>query len=435
MQNKPLICKSLKAPSFLYRLLSPAWFLFWLLHAFIHAFKYKEWTYIPQRLGFLSLPKSQRIWIHVASVGEVNLIKPLCDQLMVKGHAVTISTFSATGLQRAKHLFSERAHVITLPMDCWPISYLFVRKLNANCALITETELWPETLYQVAKTKIPLIQINARLSNKSLKSSRPIKSLLKQTLAYFTLHLTRYPSDVANLLSMGVDKNKIRVMGSLKHAQIHANKNYPNIIQQAYILFASTHDNEEQQFASLLSLLNDDSFIVPLFVIAPRHPTRLDSILKSLLNIGIDERQIAIRSKNQAISSATKIYLADTLGEMNCLFRHALIVTMGGSFVDIGGHNLLEPASLAKCIITGPSDDNIKQDIKDLKQQGGIIQVANLNQLKIELKELLNNIKRREKIANNAADFVDSSQHVLDFYSRQIATQIDQQLPRYAAKK
>lgn len=408
----------IKAPHFLYRLLSPVWFLFWLIHTFLHAYKFKEWRYVPQRLGFFPPINKQCIWIHAASVGEVNLIKPLCDQLISQGHIITVSTFTATGFQRANTLFSNQMQVIALPIDFWPISWLFAKRINAQCALIAETELWPETLYQIAKNRIPLIQVNARLSNKSLKSVPAIKSLLKRTLSYFDEHLTRYDEDVANFIAMGVNKDKVKVLGNLKYSQNLSAQTYPNIIQQPYILFASTHHNEEEQFASLRF---DSNIELPLIVIAPRHPTRLDSILKSLLNHGIKSHQIAIRSKNEPITSVTKIYLSDTLGEMNSLFQHALIVIMGGSFVEVGGHNILEPAALKACIITGPSDSNIKQDIIDLKRQQAVIQVDSLEQLKHEITLLLSSPENRKQFGSNAALFVNNAQDVLKNYVAEIS--------------
>jgi len=417
----------LKPPSFVYRLLSPVLFLFWLIHAVIHAYQTKTWRYIPQRLGFIPKPVKNSLWLHASSVGEVNLIQPLCERLISKGHLLTITTFTATGLQRAEELFSSTACISALPIDCWPISSLFRAKLKAKAAIIAETELWPETLFQMANAHIPLIHINARLSKKSLKTAKPILNLLKQTLAYFNVHLCRYPEDIADFKAMDVTEAQLKVLGNLKYATHKNSDTYlNNLINQPYILCASTHDNEEVQLSALIHSKNE-SF--PLLVIAPRHPKRCADIIKALKDHSILEKHIAIRSKNQPISSATKIYLADTLGEMKALFHHAELVIMGGSLVNIGGHNILEPAALAKCIVTGPSDSNIKNDVKALIEHDAIIQVNNFHQLSNEINTLLKQPEHRRKMGENALAYVQSFDQILERYVDHIESVIDEITP------
>jgi len=418
------VASDLKPPALFYRLLSPVLFLFWLIHALIHAYQFKTWRYIPQRLGFIPKPIKNSIWIHASSVGEVNLIQPLCERLMCDGYKLTITTFTATGLQRAEELFSGKACISTIPIDCLPISSLFRAKINPNCAIIAETELWPETLFQMAKLNIPLIHVNARLSKKSLKAKDPILSLLKQTLAYFSIHLCRYSDDIADFKAMGVIQKNIKVLGNLKYAA-HKTSHvaYPNLIEKPYILCASTHANEEQQFSSLIQLDNE---AFPLLVIAPRHPKRCSEIIKAFKQNSILAKHIAIRSQNQLITSDTKIYLADTFGEMNALFQHAELVIMGGSFVDVGGHNILEPAALAKCIITGPSDSNIKNDVKALIEHDAIVQVNSFSHLTKEINTLLMQPQRRIKMGVKALQYFMSFEQILDRYLEQIDSVISE---------
>lgn len=404
-------------PALLYRLLSPLILIFWVFHAIVHGFKYKEWRYLPQRLGFSSTCRKNTIWLHASSVGEVNLIKPLCEQLIANNHSLTITTFTASGLQRANTLFASQADIMCIPIDCWPISWFFAQRLKPKCSLIAETELWPETLYQFAKLNTPLIQINARLSNKSLHAPKVVYSLLAQTLSYFTVHLTRYNEDIQNFIAMGVNANKIQVMGNLKSAQSLQTHRHDNLIKQPYLLFASTHEGEETSFCSFLLNKQLD---FPLLVIAPRHPNRLDQILKSLLDLGLSKSDIAVRSRNEAIQPHTKLYLADTFGELTSLYYHAQIVIMGGSFTDIGGHNVLEPAALGACIITGPSDANIKHDISALKQHSAIIQVSNIDELATQISHFLSHQDAQIQQGKNAEAFVKNTQEVLTIYTSKI---------------
>ncbi len=401
-------------PPFLYRLLSPILFLFWFIHACIHAYQYQSARYLWQRLGFIPKPGKHTIWLHAASVGEVNLIQPLCHALLKQGYNVYISCFTASGLQHAHKLFSGKVCITALPIDCWPLSRFFRARLKPQCALIAETELWPETLYQMAQTHIPVIHVNARLSEKSLHAPAAIRSLLVQTLSYFSVHLCRYDDDIKAFMQMGVKTSNIQVMGNLKHAGMSKQTQVPpDIVKQRYILCASTHDNEEIQISS--SLLNNIPNM-PLLVLAPRHPKRSSAIINALHQAHFHHADIAIRSKNQPITAQTKIYLADTLGEMQALMQHAELVIMGGSFVPVGGHNILEPARLSQCIITGPSDNTIKHDVKALLSRQGIVQVNTLEALNDTVKELLNKPELRQQLGNNALLYCQSFSDILNRY-------------------
>jgi len=404
----------LKAPHFIYRIFSPLLIIFWLAHAVIHSFQHKLWLYLPHRLGFTPKPRHNSLWVHASSVGEVNLMATLCNHLLNKGYKIHLSTFTATGYKRAQHLFNNDVTISILPIDCWPISHIFSARLKASCALITETELWPETLFQIAKTDIPIIHINARLSNKSLKAPYFIKQLLIRTLSYFSIHLTRSKTDISNFMKLGVAKNKIKILGNLKYASPTKELiDYEDIIKKPYLLFASSHENEEVQFCSMLL---QNKTVLPLLVIAPRHPQRSSDIIKALKKAGHLAKDIAIRSQKQTIQKHTKIYIADTLGEMPALYQHALFVIMGGSFVKVGGHNILEAAALGKCTITGPSDFNIKQDIADLNIQNAIIQVKDIEALFHKIKLLLKDPEQVLNTGENAAQLIQQSQYILKNY-------------------
>jgi len=162
-----------------------------------------------------------------------------------------------------------------------------------------------------------------------------------------------------------------------------------------------------------------DLSLEQLAVIAPRHPARATQILRTLKPLKLD---ISQRSQGDAISAQTQIYLADTLGELKALFAHAEVVVMGGSFNRSGGHNVLEPASLCKAIITGPSDDNIHQDIALLSEQDGIIQVHDIDRLSMTLKQLLQQPDRAQQLASNACQVMEQQAHVLDEYIKIIET-------------
>jgi len=396
-------------PPFGYRLLSAVLFPVWLIHACWQAIQHKQARYLWNRLGLFQPRATQPcIWLHASSVGEVEMIKPLVEKLQSQ-HALLVTTFTPTGLLHAQRVFSQDIQIRALPIDLQPVSRRFIRRANIKLALIAETELWPETLFQLKSEAIPLLQINARLSEKSLKTTGWRRKILRLTLGYFDLYLTRTEQDVGSLTALGAEPDKIITAGNLKYASLPITTPHRRLIERDYILFASTHDPEELEFASLMQ----KQAVKQLIVIAPRHPQRAEQILKSLKPLGLNMQQ---RSREPAIKADTQLYLADTLGELKSLMAHALVVVMGGSFAPVGGHNVLEPAALGKPIISGPSDDNIRQDIALLSQQNAMIQVTSFEQLAQKMTHLLENPQQREQLAENVRSVIQTQAHILDNY-------------------
>ena len=409
-------------PALAYRLLTWPLFFFWLIHALLHGLKHRQLDYFWQRMGFQQKGPQRSIWIHASSVGEVSLIKPLVEHYC-RSRPVMVTTFTASGLQHARRILSQDVTIRVLPIDCYPISRRFIRRHGMILGIIAETELWPETLYQARVSKIPLLQVNARLTSKSLDKAGWMKRILGQTLNYFDALLTRNNTDSENLRSLSVAEQKIHVCGNLKYAQHpeqHTN-DLADLIGRPYILFASTREGEESLFAKTMITLQQDPEIQDparqLAVIAPRHPQRATQIKQQLQALGI---ALVQRSKGGQIEADTDFYLADTLGELNALMAHARLVVMGGSFADIGGHNILEPARLGKAVITGPSDYNIRADIDLLAQHQAIIQVADDTQLLQQLKRLLTDPTALQQLADHARDFIQLQGDVLEHYIQQI---------------
>jgi 3-deoxy-D-manno-octulosonic-acid transferase len=194
--------------------------------------------------------------------------------------------------------------------------------------------------------------------------------LLSTTLGYFTHILPRSSSDHDALLRMGVNEDRITLLGNLK-SYAETEPRQTRLIERDYLLLASSHLDEEQQFLQARPV----ELKHLLLMLAPRHPDRSAAIQTQIEQL---EMNYSVRSKAQEIDQDTEVYLADTLGELKSLMAYARVVVMGGSFDTTGGHNLLEPAALGCAIITGPSDGNITEDIKMLGLNRGVLQVENM---------------------------------------------------------
>ena len=276
-----------------------------------------------------------------------------------------------------------------------------------------ETELWPELLYQAVRKKIPIIQVNARLSDKSLKAPIFIRSQLRKTLTYVCLHLTRNENDKGNLLALGALPECIKIIGNLK-----SRPSAPNIterlVDRPYLLLASSHADEEFE----LLQKRPEKFKTLLTVIAPRHPKRSKDIQQQLDQLNI---HYAVRSLAQPITPVTEVYLADTLGELKQFMAHAQIVIMGGSFDQTGGHNLIEPANLGCAIITGPSDSNIRQDIDLLGRDRGLLQVTDIVDCWQKVNGLIDDTEQATTLGENARISVQQQSNIGKAYLAEIA--------------
>ena len=404
---------TLQSPGVIYRLISFLFLPLWLVHAIWHGHKQNFSGYLKLRLrGSKKRSMQPLVWVHAASVGETEAVTPLIRALCNQGEAILFTSFTATGYRTIQRNFGDSVEPGIIPIDISWICAGFIRQRNIKLCLLMETELWPELLYQTARRGIPIIQLNARLSRKTLKSPRLIHSLLRRTMRYISLYLTRNDNDRENLIQLGAPQEKIKIVGNLKSA-IDLSPNYPRIIERDYLLLASSHDNEE----SLLLAHRPDSVEKLLIVIAPRHPTRSKALQQQLSRLGIN---YSTRSLSQSINPQTEVYLADTLGELKALMAHALIVIMGGSFDQTGGHNILEPAALGCAIITGPSDANIREDIELMGKGSGIIQVTDITACWQNIEYLLGNPNQARELGIQAQRAVSQRAGILEDYLNEI---------------
>ncbi|MFT5226306.1 MAG: 3-deoxy-D-manno-octulosonic-acid transferase [Polaribacter sp.] len=388
-----------KSPGISYRLLSLLLLPIWIFHAISHGRKNNVRHYYRLRcFGKQNQNRQRRVWVHASSVGEVESISPLVEDILGRGELVLFTSFTATGYSTIQNNFAGRVDASIIPIDFIVPCWRFFRQQSIKCCLLMETELWPELLFQAARKRIPIIQVNARLSDKSLKAPLFIRSQLRRTLDYLTLHLTRYDSDKTDLIALGALPQNIRIIGNLKTRQPDSIKTDRPIVRP-YLLLASSHANEEFDFLQQ----RPAPYQSYLIVIAPRHPKRTDDIQQQLNLLGI---KYAVRSLSQPITKDTEVYLADTLGELKQFMAHTQVVVMGGSFDQTGGHNLIEPAYFGCAIITGPSDSDIQHDIALLGQEHGVLQVDDMAECWDKVDDLIRNPAKAEALGANAKQAV-----------------------------
>ena len=382
------------------------------------AIKHKDQWFLWQRFGLGYRPQTQRgLWIHAASVGEVQALLPLIAYLQTHyPHLpIRLSTVTPTGGKIARQKLPNVLHMY-LPLDLPALVKNFINRINARCGLIMETELWPH-LYSAAEIKHTcLITINGRISPKTMTTRLWVRRLYSLTLRKVTAVLAKSELDAERFLELGAPAETTEVVGNLKFAIAadFAPPSNPLNIQRPFVLAASTHQDEELRIAKAWKSLNRNDV---LLVIAPRHPYRSAAVVKQLHG---QFDHIAVRSKGDSVNAATQIYLADTLGELMMFMRDAEWVFMGGSLVGVGGHNILEPAMLGKAIIFGPHMHNFGDEVRLFLQQKAAVQVSNDHELQAQMQQLLEDDGKRRTYGERARLLMQREKDMVKHYATHI---------------
>jgi len=371
--------------------------------------------FVQQRLGF-GYPGCEQppTWFHAASLGEVNAIAPLLNRLKKAepGATILMTTTTPSGAAAAAKL--EGVIHAYLPIDLpWAVCN-FLKQYQPKQCVIAETELWPNLFIMAKRAGCAPTIINGRLSDKSL-SKQWLYPLFALCLQQCEMIYTRSHKDNNHFQQLGADKAQLLTVGNIKFAgELHAPADYDRLIQQNYILAASTHEDEEWQFCHSLAASGK------LLVIIPRHPERRDAILHSISRLPLN---IAVRSLGDEVNEQTQVYIADTIGEMMGFMAHADLVFMGGSLIPHGGQNMLEAARLGKAIICGPHSHNFIDEVAALKDVNAMLEVQDADELRVTVNELLGQPERLQVMGEKASELMQNNGGIARQYYKLLSKQ------------
>jgi len=250
---------------------------------------------------------------------------------------------------------------------------------------------------------------------KTTNSPEFIRNIYKKTLNKIDLILCKSKIEKDNYIKLGSTDENIKIMGNLKYVEFNESKiSCDSFINRKYVLALSTHPDEERQIITEWLKINDKKL---LLVLLPRHPERLGDILS---DIPLDMINIAIRSKDEPIKKSTQIYIADTYGEAMNFIEHCEFVFVGGSLIDHGGQNFMEPASYGKTIIVGPYMYNFIDEAEEFLKKNAMIMVKSSSTLKHVFERLIKSKQRRELFGTNAKRIMATKKNIMDDYSREI---------------
>ena len=356
--------------------------------------------------------QNKTIWCHAVSLGETNTVAPLLDALLARGYRIWLTNTTQTGFARGASRFAEdiaqgRLSHSYVPVDSPAVIERFLNHVQPVAALFVETELWANILTKLSEHHIPSILVNGRLSASSFKSYQKIGAVSASMMKNLSLIIAQDNDSAKRFRQLGAHSAQIRVAGSLKWvintpklSNVHEindekavdtdikNSEQPALSEKTSVtandlgvvnrpiwVAASTHSGEEDIVLSWQQqLLSNPALVKALLIIVPRHPERFDEVAALIQNSGLS---MARRSAAETIDITTQVYLADSMGELMNWYAVANVALVGGSLVEVGGHNPVEPASVVTPVLMGTHTQSCQSVVDKLASVGALYQPNN----------------------------------------------------------
>ena len=328
---------------------------------------YRE--HVEERLGVYAVDKPEKaVWVHAVSVGEARAAAPLVRELqrLLPDHAMVMTCTTAAGRETLKQVYGESMTCVFLPYDYPEAVKSFLQTFRPRLAVLMETELWPNLLAESARHGVPVALANARMSETSARGYRRWRLLTGPGIRSLAAVCAQSEADADRLRALGATRGV--VTGNLKfdvaldEAQLAAGREWRRRLGRPVLLLASTREGEEK-------LLLDEipSPAAFLTIVVPRHPQRFDDVAQ-----WVDAR----RTKVAMPKETDRVYLGDTMGEMAFYYAACDVAVIGGSFMPLGGQNLIEALAAGAPVVLGPSMFNFAEATRLALEVGAAVQAG-----------------------------------------------------------
>jgi len=397
-----------------------------------------------QRLGVKRLPENilfkrdKPIWVHALSVGEVLSSVPLVMKLKkrFKDKRIVFSASTKTGFEIANKLFKKNVDsIFFFPFDLlFSVKYI-TGKIDPAIVIIVESDIWPNFLFEMKKRHISVVLINARLSNKSFKGYKRFLFISNKLFLSFAKICTQSIEDARRFMLLGIPSNMISTTGNIKFDQPYdpVSEKEIEILKQSMHIYhqpvkkiliaGSTHKGEESILIDAFSRIRKD-FADTVLIVVPRNPERARSVLRLCKSAGF----LSILMKNFENTDKDEkfdVIVVDAIGILKRLYAIADVAFVGGSLVDLGGHNPLEPSAFSKPVIFGQYMSAFTNISKMLVDSGGAVQVENANSLYETIADILSDSDKARNMGEKAFNVFNSNKGAVEKTLKVIESQLN----------
>lgn len=416
---------------FAYSFLTLLFFVLVSPYLLYQAIRYKKYIgSLGQRLGYLpisfNLDGDESIWIHAVSVGEVLTARALLPDLKRRYPHLKLflSTTTMAGHQLAKRNVTDIDAVFYFPLDWGFIVNRTLNLVKPRLFIMMETEIWPNLLRACRRRGVRTVVVNGRISSRSYPRYRWIKPFFRQVLADVDRFCVQSEESARRLIDLGADASRITVTGSLKFDSLQVppasshGRPRDRVLRcfriasgRPVVVAGSTMRGEDEPvmraFKRLATLAGR-----PLLVLAPRHPERVSDVERLAVQAGFQ----TVRRSDLPVDAEPRadVVILDTIGELAQLYQIATVVFVGGSLIDSGGHNILEPAIFGKPIVFGPHMQNFAEIADAFLINGAAVQVQSDRELEEVLVNLLTDPVRRARLGAAARALVEANRGAKD---------------------
>ncbi len=315
-----------------------------------------------ERFGYVSANEHDRtIWIHAVSVGEAQATQQLVKKLRSSypGYSFIMTTTTPTGAHHVQSIYADEVRHCYFPYDLPGAVERWLEQINPSILVLMETEIWPNLIAACKQRKIPVVLANARLSERSAEGYQRIARFTARVLSCISHIAAQSEADAERFVALGYARENISVTGSIKfdtrqtavaQEQSEAMRRILGVSRSVWIA-SSTRDGEEEAVLAAHRLVLE-RMPDALLMLVPRHPERFEKVAQLCRQRGFS---VVTRSSGQLCEASHSVYLGDSMGELATFYQAVDVAFVGGSLVDKGGQNIMEPASLGLPVVFGPS--------------------------------------------------------------------------------
>ena len=366
---------------------------------------------------------SKPIWIHAVSVGEVLAARGIAARLkaLLPDKKILVSTFTSTGNAVARENLAAADMIIYLPLDYPWVVRRALKLFDPSLLIIFETEIWPNLLRAAAERGTPALLLSGRLSRRSFRRYHLLRRFFAAVLQQFAALGMQSREDAERIVRLGADPRKVSVTGNLKRSSAPAGESpaggkWRDLTglgagSGRVLVAGSTHRGEEEILLNAFVSLKQ-RFPDLVMVLAPRHPQRFAEVEKLIEKSNL--RYVRRSRLNGRLGQAPDVLLLDTIGELADFYRVADVAFVGGSLVDAGGHNLLEPAWHRKPVLFGPWVGGYAEIAAEMKQSGGGVEVGGKEEFVLAASRLLSDRERARTAGEKAYQAVQATGAVVE---------------------